>query len=457
MPPDSSLAFSDVMTELAARRSALLERLGEGVAVLAAAPVHVRNNDVEHAYRQDSDFFYLTGLDEPESVAVITNRHAEHRFVLFVRPRDPERETWDGPRTGVDGAVATYGADAAFPISELAERLPQYLQNAPRLLFALGRDPAMDARVIAALTSLRRRQRAGVLAPTEIVDPTAHLHPMRLRKSALELGAMQRAVDATREAHLAAMRVARPGAHEHEVEAEILRAFRRHGCERAAYDSIVGSGVNATILHYRKNDRRMEEGELLLIDAGAEWGYQSADVTRTFPISGTFSKAQRAVYDVVLRAQVQAIDAVRPGATIEDVHQVTLRAITEGMIEIGLIAGPLDDALEKERYKAFYMHRTSHWLGMDVHDVGSYFVYDGDGASAQSKPAKTKARAMEPGMVLTVEPGIYVAKSAEAPSEYLGIGVRIEDDVLVTDAGHRDLTASISKDPGEIERFLASR
>ena len=450
MPPEQPIPFVPAHAEHEARRRAALERLGAGVLVLTAAPVHVRNHDVEHPYRQDSDFFYLTGLDEPESVAVITNRHAEHRYVLFVRPRDPERETWDGPRVGVEGAVSKLGADAAFPISELAERLPGYLANAPRVMYALGRDPQMDQRFLAALSLTRRRQRLGVLAPNEIVDTSAIVHPMRLAKSAGELAAMERAVAATHDAHVAAMKAARPGAYEFEVEAEIVRAFRRHGCERPAYEPIVGSGPNATILHYRKNDRRMEDGDLLLIDAGGEWGYQAADVTRTFPISGTFTAPQRKVYEAVLRAQLAACDAVRPGATIEHVHQVTVRAITEAMVEIGLIEGPVDDAIEHERYKAFYMHRTSHWLGMDVHDVGSYYVYDGDSA-------KTKPRAMEAGAVLTVEPGIYVARDAKAPREFLGIGVRIEDDVLVTETGHRNLTAAIPKDPSELERLLASR
>lgn len=449
MPPESPLLPAPG-TELAARRRALMERFGHGVVVLPSAPVHIRNHDVEHPYRQDSDFFYLTGLDEPESVAILTDRHPEHRYVLFVRPRDPERETWDGPRVGVDGAVATLGADAAFPIAELAERLPGYLANAPRMLYPLGRDPAMDARVLAALQATRRRQRMGVLAPTEIVDPAAHLHPMRLVKSAGELEAMGRAIEATREAHAVAMRVARPGAFEYEVEAEILRAFRRHGCERPAYDPIVGSGPNATILHHRKNDRRMNEGDLLLIDAGGEWGYQAADVTRTFPVSGRFTAPQRAVYDVVLRAQQAAIDAVRPGVTVEDVHRITVRVITEGMVEIGLLEGPVDEAIEKERFKAFYMHRTSHWLGMDVHDVGSYFVYEGEGPATTPRP-------MPAGAVLTIEPGIYVAEHAEAPSEYRGIGVRIEDDVLVTETGHRNLTAAIPKDASELERILAER
>lgn len=450
MPPEHPIPFAPVHAELEARRRAVLERLGAGVVVLTAAPVHVRNHDVEHPYRQDSDFFYLTGLDEPDSVAVLSNRHPEHRYVLFVRPRDPERETWDGPRVGVDGAVARLGADAAFPISELAERLPGYLANAPRVLYALGRDPQMDQRFLAALSLTRRRQRLGVLAPTEIVDPIAIVHPLRLGKSAGELDAMRRAIEASRDGHVAAMKAARPGAYEFEVEAELVRAFRRHGCERPAYEPIVGSGPNATILHYRKNDRRIEDGDLVLIDAGGEWGYQAADVTRTFPASGTFTTPQRRIYELVLRAQLLACDAVRPGATIEDVHRITVRALTEGLVELGLVEGPVEDAIEKERYKPFYMHRTSHWLGMDVHDVGSYFVYDGGGPT-------TEPRAMEAGQVLTVEPGIYIGRDAKAPREYLGIGVRIEDDVLVTPEGHQNLSAHIPKTVGEIERVLASR
>jgi Xaa-Pro aminopeptidase len=440
-----------MVREFASRRRAVLERLGPGVAVFASAPICIRNHDVEHPYRQDSDFYYLTGLDEPESVAILTNRHPEHRFVLFVRPRHREREIWDGPRVGIEGAIERYGADAAYPISELAERLPQYLTNAPRLLYALGRDRAMDDRVIAALQAARRRERHAVLAPTEIVDPIAVLHPLRKKKSPAELEAMERAIAATHEAHLRAMRAAKPGVFEYEVEAELLRTLRRWGCERPAYAPIVGSGPNATILHYRRNDRRIEDGDLLLVDAGGEWGYQAADVTRTFPVNGRFTTAQRAIYDVVLRAQKLAIAAVRPGVTLDDVHQVTVRSITEGLIELGLIEGAtVEEAIANELYKPFFMHRTSHWLGMDVHDVGPYYTYEGEGP-------KTRPVPMEPGNVITVEPGLYVAPDANAPREWLGIGVRIEDDVLVTESGHRNLTAHIPKDPDELETLLAQR
>ena len=447
-------ASSDYATELAARRKGFLDRIGPGgVAVVASAPVHLRNNDVEHPYRQDSDFFYLTGLDEPDCLAVFSNVHKEHRFVLFVRPRDPERETWDGPRVGIEGAPARLGCDAAFPNADRTEKLPGYLENARALHYALGRDPISDAQVLRARDLVRRRARLGVLHPVSLVDLSATVHAMRLIKSKHELRTMRRAADITREAHAAAMRVARPGIYEYEVEAEMIRSFRRHGAERPAYEPIVGSGPNATILHYRKNDRRLEEGDLLLIDAGAELDYYASDVTRTFPVSGRFSPAQRRIYDAVLRAQDTAIAAARPGATIEGLHKLTLVSITESLIALGLVAGPLDEAIEKELYKPFYMHRTSHWLGMDVHDVGSYFV---EGTNIDGS-AGTTARVLEPGEVLTIEPGIYVGLNTSAPDEYKGIGVRIEDDVLVT-AGDPDvLTGAIPKRPDELEAILAAR
>jgi Xaa-Pro aminopeptidase len=444
-----SSASSDLATELAARRKAFLDRMGPGaVAVIASAPVHVRNNDVEHPYRQDSDFFYLTGLDEPDSLAVLSNVHPEHRFVLFVRPRDPERETWDGPRVGVEGAPIRFGCDVAFPNAERTEKLPGYLENARTLHYALGRDAIADAQVLRARDLVRRRARLGVLHPAALVDLSATVHAMRLIKSERELATMRRAADVTREAHAAAMRVARPGAYEYEVEAEMIRVFRRHGAERPAYEPIVGSGPNATILHYRKNDRRLEDGDLLLIDAGAELDYYASDVTRTFPVSGRFTPPQRRIYEAVLRAQEAAIAATRVGATIEALHKLTLRSITESLIALELVEGPLEHALEKELYKPFYMHRTSHWLGMDVHDVGSYFVDASDGPTP---------RTLEAGEVLTIEPGIYVGTTTTAPSEYKGIGVRIEDDVLVTTGDPEVITRAIPKRVDEIEAALAAR
>jgi Xaa-Pro aminopeptidase len=418
--------------------------MGAGVAVFAATPVAIRNNDVEHEYRQDSDLYYLTGLDEPESVLLLTNEHPEHRSVLFVRPRDPSREIWDGPRAGVDGAVAQFGADVAFPIGELAQRLPDYLSDASRLFYRLGRDARFDARVLSAVDVVRGRARMGVCAPREIIDPGTIVHEMRMRKSGSELDAMRRAAEITAQAHARAMQVARPGRYEYEVEAELLSVFRRQGAERPAYGSIVGSGPNATVLHHRRNDRRIENGDLVLIDAGAEYGYYACDVTRTFPVSGRFSPAQRAIYELVLSAQLAAIAAVRPGTTLNEVHRQALEVLVAGMVKLGLIEGPTSAALEQERYKPYYMHRTSHWLGMDVHDVGDYFV------------AK-QPRELEPGFVFTIEPGLYIAPGSACDPSWHGIGVRIEDDVLVTDDGPHVLTAAIPKRVEDLEGILVAR
>lgn len=420
------------------RRAQLLSRMGASVLVLFSAPLSIRNNDVEHEYRQDSDFFYLTGFDEPEAVLVLSGVHPD-QFVLFVRPRDPERETWDGPRAGLDGAKSDFGAKASFKIAELDEKLPDYLENAERLYYRLGRYRGEDDRVLAAIDRTRPRARRGSVYPTEIVDPAVLLHEMRRLKDPREIALMQRAVDITRDAHLAAMAATRPGAREYEIEAILRREFRRRGSERPAYEPIVGSGPNATVLHYRKNDREMHEGDLLLIDAGCEYGYYASDVTRTFPVSGVFTAPQRKVYELVLRAQEESIRATRPGTTLDEIHAVSVRIITEGLVAIGLCQGPVDDAVKEERYKRYYMHKTSHYLGMDVHDVGRYHV--------EGKP-----RPLEPGVVVTVEPGVYVPPSDEtAPAEYRGIGVRIEDDVLVTADGARVLSAGIPKSVADIE------
>ncbi|MFW6051296.1 MAG: aminopeptidase P N-terminal domain-containing protein [Myxococcota bacterium] len=415
----------------AQHRERFLEAMGPGVAVLPAAPVAIRSRDVDHPYRPDSDFYYLTGFDEPDSVCVLTNQHDTHRFVLFVAPRDPERETWDGPRAGVEGAVARYGADAAFPIAELDARLVEYLRDVERLFYALGRDRAFDDRILRAVGAVRREARKGIVHPTEVVEPGKVLHELRLRKSPEELERMRRAAQITAEAHAQAQEVARPGMHEYELEAEILRVFRRHGGE-PAYGSIVGSGPNATILHHRRNDRRIEQGELVLIDAGCEHRCYASDVTRTFCVGGPMRAEQRAVYDVVRAAQEKALESVRPGATLEDVHRAAVEVIADGLLRLGLLEGSHEEVLEKASYKPFYMHRTSHWLGMDVHDVGAYF-------------RGGKPRPLEPGFVFTVEPGIYIGAGSDVEERWRGIGVRIEDDVLVTEDGHENLTGAIPK------------
>jgi Xaa-Pro aminopeptidase len=424
------------------RREAFFDAMAaaspSAVAVIPSAPVFIRNNDVEHEYRQDSDMFYMTGFDEPESVAVLDA--VTRKVTLFVRPRDPEREVWDGPRAGVDGAKSRYGADEAFVISELDEKLPGLLQNHRRVYYRLGHNRKFDDRLLGGIDRVRMRQRTGVSAPSEIVDPGSVVHEMRLRKTPSEIEAMRTAARITREAHELAMSRTKPGMHEYEVEALLLDTFRRHGSERPAYGSIVGSGPNACVLHYRKNDRLIHGGELLLIDAGCEYGYYASDVTRTFPVGKPFSREQQAIYELVLQAQVEGIEATRVGANLDAIHKLCVDVIARGLVRLGLLSGEPEKLIESEAYKRFYMHRTSHWLGMDVHDVGGY--YEGG-----------KPRPLEAGMVLTVEPGIYIAPddSTVAP-EWRGIGVRIEDDVLVTPSGPEVLTAGIPKSVAELRQ-----
>jgi Xaa-Pro aminopeptidase len=429
----------------ARRRAAFLDAMAvaspSAVAVIPSAPVFLRNNDVEHEYRQDSDLFYLTGFDEPESVAVLDA--VTRKVTLFVRPRDRDREVWDGPRAGVDGATALFGADEAFVISELEEKLPGLLQNHRRVYYRLGHNRKFDDRLLAGIDRVKARQRTGASAPTEVVDPGTILHEMRLRKTVPEVEAMRTAARITREAHELAMRRTKPGMHEYEVEALLLDTFRRHGSERPAYGSIVGSGPNACVLHYRKNDRRIHDGELLLIDAGCEYGYYASDVTRTFPVGQAFSREQQAIYELVLEAQLQGIEATRPGGNLDAIHALNVAIITKGLVRLGLLQGEPEKLIETEGYKRFFMHRTSHWLGMDVHDVGTYYEAG-------------KARPLEAGMVLTVEPGIYIAPDdATVPPEWRGIGVRIEDDVLVTPSGPEVLTAGIPKTVDEVRQACA--
>ena len=414
------------------------------IAVLPSAPVFIRNNDVDHEYRQDSDFFYLTGFDEPESTLVLDA--VERKVTLFVRARDRDREIWDGPRAGVEGATQRFGADAAFVSTELDDKLPTLLQNRERVYFRLGLGGRrqFDERLLTAIERVRGRHRTGVTAPTEIVDPSSILHEMRLRKTPDEIDTMRAAARITREAHELAMARARPGMREYEIEALLLDTFRRRGSERPAYGSIVGSGPNACVLHYRKNDRTIADGELLLIDAGCEYGYYASDVTRTFPVGRGFSREQQAIYELVLEAQCEGIAVTRPGVTLDEIHKRCVETIARGLVRLGLLKNELEKVLEAEEYKRFFMHRTSHWLGMDVHDVGAYFD-------------RGAPRRLESGMVLTVEPGIYISPEDETVSAgWRGIGVRIEDDVLVTESGQDVLTAGIPKTVEEVQRACGS-
>jgi len=424
------------------RRERFMQRMGGGVAVFFAAPERVRSNDTQHPFRQDSYFHYLTGFGEPEAAAVLLPGHPEHRFLLFVRPRDPERETWNGRRAGPEGAKERFGADAAYPITELAEHLPGLLENQETLYYGLGRQPERDAQVLDGISRLRAKVRQGVRWPTTVIDPASILDEMRLFKTPAELDLMREAAAISRDAHIAAMRAVRPGIQEYEVQALIEYEFRRRGASGPAYGTIVGSGVNATILHYTENESRCEAGDLLLIDAGAEFGTYSADITRTFPVSGTFTPPQREVYEIVLAAQLAAIERTRPGATFEEVHEAALRTLVEGLLRLGILSGTVEEVIEKEAYKPYYMHRTSHWLGLDVHDVGRY--REGEAS-----------RKLEPGMVLTVEPGLYFPVDSDAPEAYRGMGVRIEDDVLVTSGLPEVLTEGTPKAVEEVERTMA--
>jgi Xaa-Pro aminopeptidase len=434
----------DELKRLAARRARIMEAMDGGVMLLAAAPERVRTADIYYPFRQDSDFDYVTGLAEPEAVCVIAP-DAPQRFVLFVRPHDPERAIWVGPRIGVDGAVSTYGADAAFPLEELEKVLPRFLEKAPHVYHTVLRDDPLAARLLTILKHVHEgRPRLGS-GPTAMREPSTILHEMRLKKDDAEIARMREAAAIACEAHREAMRTTRPGMQEFEVEALIDYTFRRRGAAGPAYPSIIAGGANATILHYIENDQTLSADDLLLIDAGAERAGYCSDVTRTFPVGRRYRPAQRDLYDVVLAAQLAGIAAVRAGTTLEAVHTTALRVLVEGLLAHGLLNGTasVDEAIEKNAYRRFYMHRTSHWLGRDVHDVGDYAR---DGAP----------RALEPGMVLTVEPGLYVPANADdVPESFRGIGIRIEDDVLVTAAGHEVLTAAAPKQVEEIEALRA--
>jgi Xaa-Pro aminopeptidase len=423
----------------AARRQAIAARMqeqGGGVMLLPAAEEKVRNADAEYLFRQDSDFAYVTGFDEPTGCALL---FADGRYVLFVRPKDPEREIWTGRRAGVEGARERYGATDAYPVAELDAKLPGLIDKAGTLWYRLGHEPAWDARVARALVDLRARARTGTVAPQRIVDPGLVLHEFRLFKSEPELRALRKAAEITAEAHLSAMRDGQAGRREFEVQAEIEYAFRRRGGSGPGYGTIVAAGANSTVLHYRAGEAPLADGQVCLVDAGGEYDFYTADVTRTFPVSGSFTKAQHQAYEVVLDAQKIGIAAVKPGATIDAIHDLVVKRLTEGMLALGLLQGTADERIADKAYRKYYMHRTSHWLGMDVHDVGDYY-------------AEGKSRPLQPGMVLTMEPGLYIAADdAAAPEGLRGVGIRIEDDILVTAGGYSNLTDAVPKEPEEVE------
>jgi Xaa-Pro aminopeptidase len=428
----------------ARRRQRLLDELGDGLLILPTAPHPLRNGDVHYEFRPGSDFSYLTGFPEPGAVLVawreVLRGRRGHRAVLFVLPRDREREIWDGRRHGVHGAVAKFGADRAFPIAELWKRLPELLQGQRRVFHALGRDRAFDERLLEVLRARAFEQRrSNPPAHPGIEDPSPAIAALRAVKEPGEIAILERSAAITAAGHVAAMRSARPGVGEFAVQAELEAEFRRHGSPRNGYSSIVASGANACVLHYTQNDRTLRRGELLLVDAGAELEGYTTDVTRTFPVSGAFTPAQRAVYAIVLAAQKAGIRAVRPGARWDAPHRACVRRLTRGLVELGVLRGAVPKLVDKLKYRPWYMHGTSHWLGMDVHDAGAY----------QRDEAPVRLRT---GMVLTVEPGLYFApRDASVPKELRGIGVRIEDDVLVTRSGSRVLTAAVPKEIADVE------
>ena len=429
----------------ARRRRAFMDRIGTNAAVLlAAAPVAVRSNDVDYNYRQDNDLLYLTGFPEPEAVCLLLPGRAAGEFILFVRPREREKEVWTGRRFGVDGAKETFAANETFEVAKLDEKVIELVADREALYLSFTRRDAFNDRVLGWIRHWRQlRPRSGA-GPVAVLDTGEILHEMRLFKSAEELTCMRRAIAISAAAHEAAMRTARDGTYEFEIEALIDGTFRRHGASAPAYPSIVASGVNATILHYTENNRQMRAGDLLLIDAGAEYQGYCADITRTFPIDRSFSAAQRAIYDLVLEAQRVALEQVRPGVAYDEPHKRAVEVLVDGLLSLQLLHGDRAQIIEKEEYKKFYMHRTGHWLGMDVHDVGKYKV----GADV---------RAYEPGMVVTVEPGLYIPDDdMDVPADFRGIGVRIEDDVLVTASASEVLTAAIPKSRADIESLRAT-
>lgn len=435
-----------MQAEYRQRRQKLMEKIGSGTAIFGSAPSAVMHNDVEYNFRQDSSFFYLTGFNETEAVAVLAPHQEEHKFVLFVRPKDPEKEVWSGIRTGVEGAKERYGADEVYPIAELNEKLPQYLQKADRIYYHFGRDRALNDTILKHWQKLMRVYPKTGTGPIAIQDSNTIIDSLRLVKSSAELELMRKAVAISVEAHNHAREFARPGRYEHEIQAEMEYIFRKHGALGPAYPSIVASGPNSCILHYVENNRQLQENDLLLIDAGCSYGYYNADITRTFPVGGKFTPEQKIIYEIVLEAQKQAIAKVQPGKPYKETHDTAVRVIVEGLMELGLLAGDIDEIVKEEKYKPFYMHRTGHWLGLDVHDIGLY--------QRGEEPQNFQA-----GNIVTVEPGIYIGletkpaeEQPEIPDRWRGIGVRIEDDILVTADSHEVLTREVPKSIEAMER-----
>ena len=429
--------------EFAKRRRQLMRMMGKNsIAILPSANTRLRNRDVEYPFRQDSDFMYLTGFSEPDAIAVLVPGRPEGEYLLFCREKDPLRETWDGYRAGPEGAVAEYEADDAFPIADTDDILPGLIESCEGVYYTMGAHPEFDSRLINWVTALRAQSGPAAHPREDFVAMDHMLHDMRMYKSRAEISAMRRAAKVAAAGHARAMRAATPGMFEYELEAEVGYEFRRNGLQHS-YNPIVGSAANGCVLHYNDNDRQMEDGDLVLIDAGCEVDCYAADVTRTFPVNGKFSAPQREIYDVVLRAHEAAIEHIAPGLSWHEFHDASVVEITRGLKDLGILKGRLADLIRKEAYRPFFMHRTGHWLGMDVHDVGDYRVAD-------------QWRMLEPGMMLTVEPGIYISEQHRRVKKcYRGIGIRIEDDVLVTRDGCEVLTRAFPVEAEAIEALMS--
>ncbi len=432
------------MSNYAARRAEFARQMGpDAVAVIPAALHATRNADTEYEYRQNSDFYYLTGFSEPEALLVLAPQAAEP-VTLFVRPRDRTAEIWTGRRAGIEGAIADFGMSAAHPIEELTERLPALLVGATRLFYGFSQSERMDRTVLDGVGAARHSVRRGGKAPQSFVEPGTILHEMRVRKGDDELAIMRRAAAASLAGHEAGMRATRPGLGEWQLEAIIEYHYRLAGAQDVAYPSIVAGGANATILHYNTNRDVLRDGELVLVDSGAEVDVYASDVTRTWPVNGKFSPEQRALYEIVLRAQKAGIERVRAGESYNAYHEAAVRVLTEGLVDVGLLSGSIDSLIEENKFFEFYPHRTGHWIGLDVHDAGRY------------KNDDDAYRPLEPGMVLTVEPGLYVQPDSDVPERWKGIGVRIEDDVLCTAGAPEVLTAAIPKEIEDLERIVGA-
>lgn len=431
-------------SEFARRRKNLMALMEpNSIAIIPSARQQVRSRDTEYPFRQDSDFYYLSGFAEPEAVLVLIPGRRHGQYVMFCRERDPGMELWNGYRAGPEGVCEKHGADDAFPVGDIDDILPGLIEGRDRVYYSMGRSTEFDQQIMAWVNSIRSKEASGAVPPGEFTDLDHTLHELRLHKSAAELRLLRRAGAITAGAHRRAMRSARPGMFEYELEAELLHEFALSGARYPAYPSIVGSGTNGCILHYLENGSKIRDGDLVLIDAGCELEYYASDVTRTFPVNGRFSKEQRALYDLVLRAQAAAIEQIKPGNNWNQPHDASVKVITRGLVELGLLRGKVPSLIKREAYRTFYMHRVGHWLGLDVHDVGDYRVGD-------------QWRQLEPGMVMTVEPGIYVSpNNTKVAKKWRGIGIRIEDDVVITADGCEVITSAVPKTVEEIEALMA--